>query len=224
MHLVLLGDSVFDNGVYVRPGEPDVVRQARALAPEGARVTLLAVDGHVTGDVHGQLAELPEDATHLALSVGGNDALGHLDVFSEAVTLAGQAFARLHQIREAFEESYAQLLDRLQALGRPLTVLSIYYPRFDRFSLERLGEAAPEGSGSTLQPMAMGALAAFNDAITHQAFRRDLPLVDLRVLCGDDRDFANPIEPSAAGGEKIARAVLRAATGGDSVGRVYARP
>lgn len=28
-HVVLLGDSVFDNGSYVRKGEPDVVEQVR---------------------------------------------------------------------------------------------------------------------------------------------------------------------------------------------------
>ncbi len=33
-HVVLLGDSIFDNGVYV-PGGPDVVTQLRAELPPG---------------------------------------------------------------------------------------------------------------------------------------------------------------------------------------------
>ena len=37
---------------------------------------------------------------------------------------------------------------------------------------------------------------------------RGLPIIDLRVLCNDDADFANPIEPSAIGGQKIAQAIV----------------
>ena len=36
--------------------------------------TLLAVDGAIASDVRRQLERLPEDATHLVVSVGGNDA------------------------------------------------------------------------------------------------------------------------------------------------------
>ena len=72
-HVVLLGDSIFDNGVYV-PDEPAVEDQLRAALPASWRVTRLAVDGHVPADVAGQLAKLPEDATHLIVSCGGNDA------------------------------------------------------------------------------------------------------------------------------------------------------
>ena len=38
---------------------------------------------------------------------------------------------------------------------------------------------------------------------------RGLPLVDLRLICDRDEDYANPIEPSARGGDKIAAAVAR---------------
>ena len=39
------------------------------------------------------------------------------------------------------------------------------------------------------------------------AFTRGLPLVDLRLICDQDEDYANPIEPSVRGGEKIAAAI-----------------
>ena len=74
-HVVLLGDSIFDNARYV-PGRPAVIEQVRQALPGGWRASLLAVDGHVTGDVAGQLRGLPADATHLVVSAGGNDALG----------------------------------------------------------------------------------------------------------------------------------------------------
>ena len=73
-HVVLLGDSVFDNKAYVAGG-PDVVTQLRARLPAGWRASLAAVDGAVTADVARQLGRVPHGATHLVVSVGGNDAL-----------------------------------------------------------------------------------------------------------------------------------------------------
>ena len=76
-HVVLVGDSIFDNAAYT-DGGPDVVSQVRGLLPPGWDATLLAVDGAITDGVAGQLARLPEQATHLVLSVGGNNALMHI--------------------------------------------------------------------------------------------------------------------------------------------------
>jgi hypothetical protein len=57
--------------------------------------------------------------------------------------------------------------------------------------------------------LAATALTALNDAITREAFARSVDCIDLRIICDDDRDFANPIEPSVHGGAKIAAAILR---------------
>jgi len=57
-HLVLLGDSIFDNAAYVR-GRPAVVDQVRNSLPQGWRATLIARDGNVINDVHRQLDRLP---------------------------------------------------------------------------------------------------------------------------------------------------------------------
>ena len=75
-HLVLIGDSILDNAAYTRGG-PDVVSQVRGLLAPGWEATLLAVDGSTTDHVADQLGRLPKQATHLVLSVGGNDALMH---------------------------------------------------------------------------------------------------------------------------------------------------
>ena len=64
-HLVLLGDSIFDNGAYT-DGGPDVVSQVRGLLPPGWNATLLAVAGVTTDRVGDQLDRVPRDATHLA--------------------------------------------------------------------------------------------------------------------------------------------------------------
>jgi hypothetical protein len=43
------------------------------------------------------------------------------------------------------------------------------------------------------------ALALFDDVITRLAFAHRMALIDLRLVCCEQEDFANPIEPSAIG-------------------------
>jgi hypothetical protein len=52
------------------------------------------------------------------------------------------------------------------------------------------------------------------DCIIREAFSRRLTLLDLRLICNRDEDFANPIEPSVLGGAKIARAIAAFAASG----------
>jgi hypothetical protein len=69
-HIVLLGDSIFDNKAYVNGGL-DVITHIRHQIPAEWKVTLRAVDGSVIENVRKQALDLPDDATHLVISVGG---------------------------------------------------------------------------------------------------------------------------------------------------------
>ncbi len=191
-HVVLLGDSVFDNGVYV-PGEPDVAAQLRAElgAQLGARVTLLAVDGDVTAGVRRQLAARPADATHLVVSVGGNDALGHAHLLGAGVGTVAEALDLLGEARERFAAEYADMLDEVRSTGLPVAVCTVYDTRLVELGLR----------------VVRAAVALFDDAITRAAFARGTTVLDLRLVCDEDADYANPIEPSAHGGRKIARTI-----------------
>src|SRR3954465_894393 len=82
-HIALLGDSVIDNKAYV-VGGPDVAEQVRMVAPTHWKVSRLAIDGAVSSSVLAQLNGLPSDATHLVISVGGNDALRESGVLDDA--------------------------------------------------------------------------------------------------------------------------------------------
>ena len=84
-HLVLLGDSIFDNGVYVEPGQANVTAHLeRKLPPIGWTLDMRAVDGDVTSSVEGQLSQRPVvTPCTFVLSVGGNDALGHMDMIMD---------------------------------------------------------------------------------------------------------------------------------------------
>ena len=207
-HIVLLGDSVFDNAAYVAGG-PDVVRQLRGILPSGWRASLNALDGAVIADIAGQLRNLPADASHLVISAGGNDALGEAHLLDQGVRSMAEALELLSSVRERFRAVYAAMLDEVMKRRLPTAVCTIYEPRFPEPPQRRLAATA---------------LTALNDAITREAFARGLDCIDLRVLCNQEADFANPIEPSVHGGAKIARAILALAANGASVSsRVIAR-
>ena len=195
-HVVLLGDSIFDNAAYVAGG-PDVVRQLRDILPSGWRATLNALDGAVIAGLPQQLQKLPSDATHLVVSAGGNDALGESGLLERKLTSMAEALELITAVRERFRSAYSRMLDQVLQRRLPLAVCTIYEARFPEAVTRRLAATA---------------LTALNDAITREAFARGVDCIDLRVLCDDDRDFANPIEPSVHGGAKIAKAILTFAT------------
>ncbi|MEM0942638.1 MAG: SGNH/GDSL hydrolase family protein [Pseudomonadota bacterium] len=193
MHLVLLGDSVLDNGVYVGEGEPSVSQQIQAALP-GVSVEMRAIDGSMVADVVELLDRMPlPEAAPVVLSVGGNNALDKIDLLGDPVedTFA-QAMIRFHGMRERFRQDYVRLLERLG--GRPLLAATVYNPNF-------------QGDEVDLQIPAQGALTAFNDVIQQEVQARDGWMLELRGIFTAPSDYANPIEPSATGGAKLADAV-----------------
>ena len=202
-HVVLLGDSIFDNAAYVA-GAPVVIRQVRERLPAGSKATLAALDGGKIGDVRRQLHRLPADATHLVLSVGGNDALGRSDFLGAPARTAAEALSALADIGDEFERGYLAMLADVLARRLPTAICTIYYPRF------------PDAA---LQKVAVAALTVFNDSIVRAAVAHDLALLDLRLICTEAGDYANSIEPSARGGEKIARAIAEVVERGSVAGR-----
>ena len=127
-HIVIAGDSIFDNGAYV-PGEKDVFQQLKDLAEGQAEVTSLAVDGSVTEDVLTQITRLPSNTTHLFISSGGNDALRQMGLLSQSVQSVAEAMLILSTSQEQFRAQYRKLIARIQLLTNTKTVVStIYHP------------------------------------------------------------------------------------------------
>ena len=202
-HIVLVGDSIFDNGSYV-PGEPDVAQQLRNQLGEDSNVTLLAIDGDVTKDVHNQLTQLPEDTSHLFISVGGNDALGQLHIFTDPVSNVGEGFLKFSRVQTIFQQEYKAMLENALSLNIPTTICTIYKPCFYHPDMSRVGSYVGNGVSNTdLQNVSVTALTAFNDVILQEAVTTGIPLMDLRVMYDNVADYANPIEPSTIGGQKM---------------------
>ena len=189
-HVVLLGDSIFDNASYVGQGEA-VIDALTAALPASWQATLLAVDGSTTSDVGTQLAGRPSDASHLLISCGGNDALGHLGILQARCTNVHQALGLLLPIVQAFQHSYQAMLACAKKTQLPIVVCTIY-------------DAIP-----SLDSVTRLAIGLFNDVIVREAIAHDIDVLDLRAVVSDVADFASisPIEPSAQGAQKIARAL-----------------
>jgi hypothetical protein len=192
-HIVLLGDSIFDNKSYVGTGGKDVVTHLREAIPNDWQATLKAVDGSLIENVSRQLSDVPETATHLIVSVGGNNALMNSDVLQMRADSSAQVLNELANRCEVFERQYQEMLKAVSAINLPSAVCTIYFPNF------------PDAQ---IQQIAVAALATFNDAIIRQAIQSGLPFLDLRLICSEKRDYANEIEPSDIGGKKIAQKIF----------------
>jgi hypothetical protein len=137
-HIILLGDSIFDNAAYVNGGL-DVITHLRQQIPSEWRASLKAVDGSVVENVREQASDLPADATHLFVSAGGNDAILNADVLQMKVSSSAEVFDRLADLAGVFEHHYRQmLLAVLKLTNPPPSVQSI-----TRAYLRRLPRRSP---------------------------------------------------------------------------------
>jgi hypothetical protein len=194
VHVALLGDSIFDNGAYTN-GRADVVTHLSGLLSLRGKATLLAVDGSTTTDVgRDQIGRLAADVTHAAVSMGGNDAILQADALDLPVGSTRDALAAFGDRAAVFETDYRRALDAILDRVSKTVVCTIYNANLpgDEGALARVG------------------LMVFNDVILRVAFDRHLPVIDLRLIIVDPDDYANPLEPSSRGGEKIARSIAAA--------------
>lgn len=190
--IILLGDSIFDNAPYVI-NQPCVTDQLREITPDDVGVSLFAVDGDFVKNIKTQLERVPEQATHLFVSAGGNDALSYYQELLNDYRSSESLFEKWSQIQADFRVEYRAMLERVRAFECHTAVCTIY-------------DAVPD-----LEQIAITALSFFNDVILAEAITAGLPVVDLRRVCTEREDYSHlsPIEPSFKGGEKIAEVLNR---------------
>ena len=162
-HLILLGDSILDNASYTEGG-PAVITHVQEQIPKDWQATLLAVDGSTTENVADQIREIPSNASHLLLSVGGNNALLRVEVLETPVNSSGEALILLSEVVREFEASYRKTLKQCPSLNLPLVVCTIYHGNF---------------TDSSYQQRVIVALTLFNDVIIRVATENRLKVIDL---------------------------------------------
>ncbi len=189
-HIVLLGDSIFDNAGYVDAGA-SVLDCLQGILPPDYKATLLAVDGDITDDVYSQLDKLPTDTNYAFLSVGGNDALRIINVLNESIPTIGDAMSVFSEIRMDFSDKYKKLI-------------STIHKKIDKLIICTIHDSIPD-----FEQRALTALAFYNEIILKQAIAKNLPILDLRLLCNERKDYStvSPIEPSKFGSRKIANSI-----------------
>jgi hypothetical protein len=171
-----------------------VIEQLRAILPRDWPATLLAVDGSVTTDVIRQIPKIPASATHLIVSVGGNDGLSRADLLQRKARSVGDAVDQLATLRAEFQQNYRRMLTALVSVNKPLALCTVYDPNFPDPLMQRVTTTA---------------LNIFNDCIFREAITHGLPVLDLRLICSEAKDYANEIEPGVPGGQKIAAGILK---------------
>ena len=214
-HIILAGDSIFDNGSWV-PGDPDVATQVKSLFDIKDKVTLLAVDGDIINGVADQLKSLPDDASHLFISVGGDDALSVLGEMQKTVPSIAEGFLHFHKIRKEFERMYQAMLSNALSYNLPTTVCTIYKPCLShRNAIRILSHSESNLNSDQQQKVANTALPIINSIISKEAIKAGLPVIDLEIIFNDVADYANDIEPSAVGGMKMAKIIKEIVTSHD---------
>jgi hypothetical protein len=128
------------------------------------------------------------------VSIGGNDALMNSDLLATRVSSTADTLELFAARIDDFEFAYQAVVRQVLALERQTTLCTIYNGALE------VGQAR----------LARVALTTFNDVILRAAFAHALPVIDLRAICSEPSDYANPIEPSGRGGRKIASAIASA--------------
>ncbi len=104
------------------------------------------------------------------ISTGGNDALMHIDSFSESVSTIGEALDSLNEKAEEFEKEYIKMLTNVSNKKLNTTLCTIYNPCFEHNDMERLTYMLPPNPNiKKLQKRSVTALQIFNNIIFQEA-------------------------------------------------------
>lgn len=193
LEITLFGDSIIDNGVYVASNELSVLQHLQSKSSDFS-FEQRAVDGDTTKDV--LESQLLSDFTgNSVLSIGGNDLLQNMQlVANQEQRTAVDVLESLGGVADGFVERYDNILSMLNG---PALVMTIYNPSFER-----------DRSMAHLQRSCELVVGMFNDIIQQLVRKHEKDLLELREIFIDERDYANPIEPSHVGGGKLADAIL----------------
>lgn len=102
---------------------------------------------------------------------------------------SAEALLLIEERLQPFEAAYRRALASLAERQVPLSVCTIYN-----------GALEPDTAR-----LARIVLMLFNDVILRAALEYRAPVIDLRRICVEPEDYANPIEPSGIGGRKDRR-------------------
>jgi lysophospholipase L1-like esterase len=148
--------------------------------------------------VPAQAQHLPRDVDLAVLSVGGNDAMEHVDLLQQPAQSSGQTLDALTAMADEFAANYDRVAKSVRDRAPRLVLTTIYEPPL---------------VGKNTASRARVLLTLLNDHVLRTAYRLGMDVLDLRAICTSPGDFSLQIQPSAAGAAKIAKAIAAVAAG-----------
>lgn len=193
-NLVLLGDSILDNGPYTYP-EPDTTAHLQRLPAPDWTVQRWAQDGAIMQHLPGQLALLDGRPDAAVLSIGGNDLTPYIGLIERRADSNAEVLAELLAIADGFSLQYEAAARSVAERAARTVLCTIYEVKLEPAIVGHLARVP---------------LGLINDRIQWIGARLGLEVLELRSVCTEEEDFVLQIEPSALGAEKIARAIADA--------------
>ena len=194
--LVLLGDSTIDNKVYVQTGELSVKEHLDNLVDY--EVLQIALDGAITDDViNNQIDMIPDDTSHILLSVGGNDLLQEIDfLYQDFKYTPKRVFETVIGLLSPIADNYETIVKQLSTNRAKLLCATVYE-----------GNLVGSVEFDSISYSSKAMVSLLNDSIFRICDEHKLETLDLRNIFVSPEDYANPIEPSHQGGLKFARRI-----------------
>jgi len=196
-YVSLLGDSIIDNKVYVGDDELSVTEHLQHNS--SSNFTMIAVDGDTTEDVlENQLDNLKEPVSHIVLSIGGNDLLQNLHLLQDETSGMKFALEKSSELIGEIQENYTKILEHLSNYDTKVLLCTVYE-----------GDLKSDVMLAQFDKAGQAMLKMHNDTVYYLASKFEVDVLELRNIFTNKEDYANPIEPSHIGGEKLAKAIIQ---------------
>lgn len=181
-HLVLLGDAL--QNIDLGKGQAE-----SALVPRPRNPWKLTVIQPPEVLRPGRVRAIPTGVTHIGICVDGGWAIEASGLLKGRAQSIRDALDTLAAAADEFEDVFARLIAAATEAGVPTIVCTLVPARYVEPSQERVAATA---------------LAIFNDRILRRTIAAHLSIVELRLICDEDSDYASETLLSHAGVRKVA--------------------
>lgn len=184
-NIVLIGDSILNNFVYVFENEsvPELIKREIKGSVNKRTMYNFAKDGATIQDCYSQLKNMDEHEfhknTHIYVSAGGNDILNSRDNISS-------------EFVENLFEKYSRLITAIkkQFPDANIVSLNLYYPLKPSYKI--------------FHPV----ITQWNQLLDDNRVTKGYSILKLDDVIVGEEDIVYDVEPSLQGGQKIANAIV----------------
>ena len=181
-HLVLLGDAL--QNIDLGKGQAE-----SALVPRPRNPWKLTVLQPLEVLQQGRVRAIPAEVTHIGICVDGGWAIETSGLLQGYALTIREALDALARAADEFENMFARLIAAAAEASVPTIVCTLVPARYAESSQQRVAATA---------------LAIFNDRVLRRAAAARLSVVELRLVCDEDSDYASETLLSHAGVRKVA--------------------